>query len=120
VFYCRWAKGTPLRRSERVEAHLAPGTWHVAPGTWHLPHGTCAGFLAGTVARVKGPTSTDGFHSLLRSHAPAGAPAAGVRLCRAALMQPHVAAWSFRARCKPLAKSQGVHDSSPRPHPADR
>src|SRR5262249_61718362 len=52
--------------------------------------------LAGIVARVKCPTS-----------APDGAHAAGLRFCRAAVMQPDAAPLSFRGSCKPLALAMG-------------
>ena len=65
------------------------------------------GLLAGNVAGVKCLASTDGFNPLVRTHAPDGAHAAGLRSCRAAVMQPDAAPLSFRGSCKPLALAMG-------------
>src|SRR5258706_11993497 len=65
------------------------------------------GLLAGNVASVTCLASPDGCTPLLRTHAPDGAHAAGLRSCRADVMQPDAAPLSFRGSCKPLALAMG-------------
>src|SRR5258706_2965952 len=65
------------------------------------------GLLAGNVASVKCLASPDGFTPLVRTHAPDGAHAAGLRACPAAVMQPDTEPLSFRGSCKPLALAMG-------------
>src|SRR5258707_2719154 len=92
-----WSTGGVLRHAACEQSARCDSPLPTEPG----------GLLAGNVASVQCLASPDGVTPLLRTHAPEGAHAAGLRSCRAAVMQPDAAPLSFRGSCKPLALAMG-------------
>src|SRR5258708_14010524 len=92
-----WDPVGVLRPSACEQSERFDSTVKTAPGGW----------LAGNVASGNCLASPDGCNPLLRTHAPGGAHAAGLRSCRADVMPPDAAPLSFRGSCNPLAKARG-------------